>query len=74
MIMGEVKRIWYNHKSKKYVTSELFTCERTNLVFDTETKIVYYQINNATYGYMTPYISANGKYCRFVDEQIVEIG
>jgi len=53
----------------------------TGLVFDSETKVVYYMFNEAhtfvspcTYsGYMAPYISENGKYCRFIDNQIVEI-
>lgn len=55
--------------------------DKTGLVFDSETKVVYYMLKEAhtfagptTYsGYMAPYISENGKYCRFIDNQIVEI-
>lgn len=54
----------------------------TGLVFDTQTKVVYYMLTEGhsfsgptNYsGYMAPYISENGKYCRFIDNQIVEIG
>lgn len=54
----------------------------TGLVFDSETKVVYYMLQEAhaytgkcTYsGYMAPYISENGKFCRFIDNKIVEIG
>lgn len=47
------------------------------LVCDLNTKVVYYsqrsgssQLNTT---YMCPYLSENGKYCRFVDGKIVEI-
>ena len=64
--------------------------EPTNLVFDNKTKVVYYKISelikvysrnfdnqkpkDTKAGYMSPYISENGKYCRFIDKRrIVEI-
>lgn len=55
--------------------------EETGLVFDSKTKVVYYMVEKAhtfagtaTYsGFMAPYISEKGKYCRFIDNQIIEI-
>lgn len=56
----------------------------TDLVFDEDTKVVYYQYlqystgfystKTPVVGYMSPYISENGKFCRFIDNKIVEIG
>ncbi len=62
------------------------------LVYDTETRIVYWKFvedsyatpyhngwadNHCTYkfetGYMSPYIGPNGKYCRYIDDNVVEI-
>ncbi len=48
--------------------AEVFDCVETNLVYDGNTKVVYY---SEGFG---PYLSENGKYCRFNDdEEIVEI-
>lgn len=50
---------------------------KTGLVFDSQTKVVYYKgiehFDRSYVGYLAPYISENGKYCRFIDHQIVEI-
>lgn len=48
------------------------------LVYDNETQIVYYLFsitpgNQLGFGYMSPYISENGNFCRYSDGQIVEI-
>ena len=52
------------------------------LFFDRNTQIVYYLFSTVQYpnthgamgyGYMTPYISENGNYCRYIDGKIVEI-
>lgn len=52
------------------------------LFFDRNTQIVYYLFSTAQYpnthgamgyGYMAPYISENGNYCRYIDGKIVEI-
>ena len=51
------------------------------LFYDISTKIVYYLFstkytsghNGYGYGYMSPYISENGNFCRYVDGKIVEI-
>ena len=52
------------------------------LFFDRNTQIVYYLFSTVQYpnthcamgyGYMAPYISENGNYCRYIDGKIVEI-
>ena len=51
------------------------------LFYDRDTKIVYYIFSTSKckgydgygYGYMAPYISENGNYCRYIDGKIVEI-
>ena len=51
--------------------------ESDHLVYDDETKIVYYYFTisykRSTAGYMSPYIGKNGKFCRYVDGKIVEV-
>ena len=61
--------------------SDLKKIEEKDLLFyDIDTKIVYYlfstTFSNSTYegySYMSPYISENGNYCRYIDGKIVEI-
>ena len=54
--------------------------KKTILVCDCHTDIVYYQFEEykGSYGcytgFMAPYISENGKLCRFVRPKLVEIG
>lgn len=52
------------------------------LFFDRNTQIVYYLFSTAQYpnthgamgyGFMSPYISENGNYCRYIDSKIIEI-
>ncbi len=51
------------------------------LVYDVKTKIIYYKFielthktsNITEFGYFGPYISENGKFCRYIDGEIVEI-
>ena len=72
--MGEVERIFMNKR-----TGELkHRCfpgfgMQTNLVYDVNTKIIYYKELDKHNEYMCPYISENGKYCRFIDDKIVEV-
>lgn len=40
-----------------------------DLAYDTETKIVYWD----TYGSLTPYLSKDGRYCRYEKGKIVPI-
>lgn len=48
--------------------------EESDFVYDSETKVVYWCSYVPKYTYLSPYISENGKFCRFIDNQIVEIG
>jgi len=67
---GEVQRIWYKPETEEYIVEGFAGAQRTNLVCDTETKIVYYLLNN---GYMSPYFGEHGRLCRLLDNhQIVE--
>lgn len=51
------------------------------LVYSSDTDVVYYMFKakesapkvDFGYSYFTPYISENGKFCKYVDGQIVEI-
>lgn len=43
------------------------------LSYDTNTRVVYYIFTRGEYGYMSPYISENGHFCRYVDGEVVEI-
>lgn len=46
----------------------------TDLVYDYHTKVMYYlKYNGKKIAFGMPYLSENGKYCRFVDDEIVEI-
>ncbi len=53
--------------------------ERDDLWYDRDTKIIFYIITTERmdvcqgYGYMAPYISENGKYCKYINDEIVEI-
>ena len=48
-----------------------------NLYYHTDTKVIYIVFcefsGNQGYGYMATYYSENGKLCRYVDREIVEI-
>ena len=61
---------------------EAQTLEGKNyLAYDRETKVIYYWFGTSIwYGnsisnnvYFSPYISENGRFCRYVDGEIVEI-
>lgn len=46
----------------------------TDLVYDSRTKIVYYVVYNRNVCvFRHPYLSENGKYCRFIDGNFVEV-
>lgn len=48
--------------------------EQDYLVYDYNTKIVYYYFDKINgYSYMNEYYSENGKICRYIDGKIVEI-
>lgn len=49
-----------------------------DLFYDSQTGIVYVIMTDATggyrgFGFMSPYISENGKFCRYNGEKIVEV-
>lgn len=77
--MGKLERIYQHYLTEGYCSSETgIGCYSipTNLVYDTETKVIYYYPAecHVIIGCMSPYISENGKYCRFVDGKFVEVG
>ena len=43
----------------------------TGLAYNEITNVIYYYCNETV---EAPYISENGKFCRFIDNKIVEIG
>ena len=56
----------------------LLPCKTEDTLFyDRSTKIVYYVMMDYTgykgYGFMSPYISKNGRFCRYIDDEIVEV-
>lgn len=51
---------------------------KKGLAYDKETKVIYYmastyQYNGYSYTYFAPYISENGKFCRYINGKIIEI-
>lgn len=54
---------------------------KETLVYSTETRVVYYMFSTSKavadrgfgYSYFAPYISENGKFCRYINDKIVEI-
>lgn len=50
--------------------------DETNIAFDINTKVIYYVFwdEKSDMSFMAPYISENGKFCRYIGEKIVEIG
>lgn len=70
--MGETNRIYMNKKTGEFKgkCSPGFGI-MTELIYDVDTKIVYY--SNSKSMIMCPYISKNGKYCRLIDNKIVEV-
>ena len=55
-----------------------YRCARKNsepsmFVYDSVTRIVYYKFTEKKSSYLSPYISENGKHCRFIDNKFVEI-
>lgn len=52
-----------------------------SLVYNLDTRVVYYMFSTHAdagysgygYSYFAPYISENGKFCRYINDEIVEI-
>lgn len=88
--MGSFVRILADENDNLYSAHQVNTGEvpynsvkNTNLVFDSYTNVIYYKFTDCVYltamrntytEHLTPYISKNGKFCRFIDNAIVEIG
>lgn len=58
--------------------AELIKCpEHDVLYYDPTTKVIYYIFYdtdvNQGFGYMSPYISTNGHFCKWDDNRIIEI-
>ena len=85
--MGELRRIYQNQRTGELTRRKLgedwFS---TNLVFDADTRIVFYKFSeivtvnskvdqhtDTKVGFMTPYLGENGYPCCFVDDNIVEL-
>lgn len=51
------------------------------LAYDTDTRVVYYMFSTYEaagydgygYSYFAPYISENGRFCQYINDEIVEI-
>lgn len=55
-------------------TTLKFIEQQDHLVYDHNTKIIYYYFSSiGGYTYMNKYYSENGKLCKYIDEKIVEI-
>ena len=53
-----------------YNGSSLYSISNTKLIYDENTKVIYYWLHN---GYMAPYYNENGQLCRYVDGKIIPI-
>lgn len=51
-------------------TEILYRISDTELIYDDNTKVVYYCLYN---GFMSPYYNARGQLCRYVDGKIIPI-
>ena len=51
-------------------TETLYRIPDTELIYDNNTRVVYYCIYN---GFMSPYYNAHGQLCRYIDGEIVPI-
>ena len=85
--MGKLLRIWKDSISGELSDKkESYMYDPLDLVFDSETKIVYYKFSEKVtvkrvgdkeilgrVGYMTPYIGEYGRYCQFIDNHILEM-
>ena len=85
--MGNLIRIWKDSISGELSDRKVsYMCDSLDLVFDSETRIVYYKFTEKVaikkigdreitgkVGYMSPYIGEYGRYCQFIDNKIVEM-
>ena len=73
----EFKRIYKKDDGTYYICYRTGPDEDVTLmVYDVTTRVIYYkELPGAAFNsnFLCPYISENGKYCRFMDNKIVEI-
>ena len=78
--LGEIELVRENPETGKLEPNEDYDdWEELTMAYDLNTKVLYRVTIAATFdGHwitgICPYISENGKYCRLVDGEIVEIG
>ena len=53
-----------------YNGSSLYSIYNTKLIYDENTRIIYYWLHS---GYMSPYYNEHGQLCRYVDGKIIPI-
>lgn len=53
-----------------YNGSSLYSISNTKLIYDENTRIMYYWLYS---GYMSPYYNEHGQLCRYVDGKIIPI-
>ena len=83
--LGAINTIYQHPETGKLGGSSfhgVFGWEKTGLLYDCNTKVIYYSDAqekdelSENVNVMSPYISKNGRFCRFIEdseEQIVEI-
>ena len=59
---------------KKEITIQNELLSKIKWVYDFRTKVIYYvAYNGKKIAFRHPYLNENGKYCRFIDGNFVEI-
>ena len=77
---SEASRFWYDNSEATANISDDVEVIEDSLVYYKDIKVVYIMItldskwDDETASYFAPYISENGKYCLYIDGDIVEIG
>lgn len=76
---SEAEHFMYDNSEKVASLPDDVEVIEDSLVYYKDTKVVYIMItldsdwDDETASYFAPYISENGKYCRYIDGDIVEI-
>lgn len=76
---SEAEHFLYDNSEKVASLPDDVEVIEDSLVYYKDTKVVYIMItldsdwDDETASYFAPYISENGKYCRYIDGDIVEI-
>lgn len=76
---SDAEKFMFDNSEKIASIPEDIVVIEDSLVYYKDTKVVYIMItldsnwDDETNSYFAPYISENGKYCRYIDDKIVEI-